>query len=332
MPAYNAGQYLAEAIESILNQTCDDFELLLLDDGSTDNTKEIALSYHDKRLRYLPNGRNLKLVATLNRGLDLARGRFIARMDADDISLPQRFEKQVRFLEENKDVVCVGTAMRTLGLEKDYDIFYDSRPEVVKVLLLFSCKIAHPTVMIRQETLQKFPLRYNTQYIHVEDFDFFNRMSVLGKVCSIEDVLLLKRMHHEQITKTQRPIQIEIEKLLRKKILGEQFPEVFTEQKHFDFLEDYFIELKQPDTEDKLFEVLCFFSSWIHHPNANVASPYVLNPMLAKRCWDMCTNAPFSTKGLARIYKRMGFLKWFDPGLSNRLKLSLRGYLRQVSG
>lgn len=332
MPAYNAGQYLAEAIESILNQTCDDFELLLLDDGSTDNTKEIALSYHDKRLRYLPNGRNLKLVATLNRGLDLARGRFIARMDADDISLPQRFEKQVRFLEENKDVVCVGTAMRTLGLEKDYDIFYDSRPEVVKVQLLFSCKIAHATTLLKNDFLKKNPLRFNAFYLHVEDFDFFHRMSLLGNVCSIAEILYLRRIHPAQVCQEERFEQIETEKRIRKKIFSELYPKIFNSQKSMVFLENYFIEGRQPVSYAELISVLSFFSQWVQNSFNPLIPANILNPMLARRCWDMCTNAPFSTKGLARIYKRMGFLKWFDPGLSNRLKLSLRGYLRQVSG
>lgn len=330
MPAYNAGQYLAEAIESILNQTCDDFELLLLDDGSTDNTKEIALSYHDKRLRYLPNGRNLKLVATLNRGLDLARGRFIARMDADDISLPGRFERQIRFLEENLEIGCAGTGMRTLGLENDYDILYDHRPEVVKTQLMFSCKVAHATVVIRSEILKQYPLRFNARYLHVEDFDFFYRLSRVTDVCSIPEFLYHRRHHPEQVCNKERQHQIITEQLLRKKILSDNYPEVFTSENDFQMSERFFVETEQPSDKEELVRVLNFFARWIEHPNSDAASPDILNPWLARRCWDICTNATFSKRGLERIYVKMGFLKWFDPGLHNRLKLSLRGYLKSV--
>lgn len=327
MPAYNAGAYLAEAIESILNQTCGDLELLLLDDGSTDNTREIALSYQDRRLRYLPNNRNLKLVATLNRGLDLARGRYIARMDADDVSLPQRFEKQVNFLEKNEDVMCVGTGMRTLGLENNHDILYDSRPEVVKVLLLFSCKIAHATVLIKHELLRRYPLRFSNAYLHVEDFDFFYRLSRIGKVCSIPEVLYLRRFHEHQVCYKERKHQILTERRLRKKILQELFPQVFDSEEKFNIAENYFIEQKQPTSPNELMHVLQFFSTWLNFPNEKEAPSHILFPRLARRCWDMCTNAPFTVKGLSRIYNRMGFINWFDPGLVNRFKLSLRGIL-----
>jgi glycosyltransferase involved in cell wall biosynthesis len=327
MPAYNAGAYLAEAIESILNQTCGDFELLLLDDGSTDNTREIATSYQDKRIRYLPNKLNLKLVATLNRGLDLARGHYIARMDADDVSLPQRFEKQVKFLEENEDVVCVGTGMRTLGLDNDYDILYDSRSEVVKVLLLFSCKIAHATVLLKHDLLRRYPIRFNNAYLHVEDFDFFYRLSRIGKVCSIPEILYLRRFHQHQVCIKERQHQIQTERKLRKKILQELFPQVFDSVEKFNIAERYFVEQKQPTSLNELMHALQFFSTWLNFPNEKEAPPSVLFPMLAKRCWDMCTNAPFTVKGLSRSYERMGFIKWFNPGLANRFKLRLRDIL-----
>ena len=101
MAVYNGEKYLLEAIESILNQTYTNFEFLIINDGSTDSTEEIILSYSDQRIRYIKNEQNLKLIASLNKGLDLAKGKYIARMDADDISLPDRLEKQVNFLERN---------------------------------------------------------------------------------------------------------------------------------------------------------------------------------------------------------------------------------------
>ena len=107
LPAYNAERFLEEAIDSILAQTYKNFELIVLNDGSTDRTEEIILSYNDPRIRYIKNESNLKLIKTLNKGIALARGKYIARMDADDISLPTRFEKEIEFMEIHPDIgVC----------------------------------------------------------------------------------------------------------------------------------------------------------------------------------------------------------------------------------
>ena len=107
LPVYNAERFLREAIDSVLKQTFVDFEFIILNDGSTDKTEDIILSYKDPRIRYVKNEKNLKLIKTLNKGVDMARGKYIARMDADDISLPERFEKEVAYLEAHPDVAVV---------------------------------------------------------------------------------------------------------------------------------------------------------------------------------------------------------------------------------
>ena len=107
LPAYNAEKFLREAIDSILGQTYKNFELIVLNDGSTDRTEDIILAYDDPRIRYVKNEKNLKLIKTLNKGIDLAKGEYIARMDADDISLPRRFEIEVNYLQEHSDIDVV---------------------------------------------------------------------------------------------------------------------------------------------------------------------------------------------------------------------------------
>jgi len=109
MPVYNGGPFLRSAIESILNQDFSDFDFLIIDDGSTDGSHEIAASYADPRIRLESNGRNLGLIATLNRGLDLARGTYVARMDADDIAFPDRLSKQLTFMEAHPEIGLCGT-------------------------------------------------------------------------------------------------------------------------------------------------------------------------------------------------------------------------------
>ena len=115
MPVYNAEKYLAEAINSILNQTFTNYELLIINDGSTDKSEEIILKYSDKRIRYIKNDKNIRLVATLNKGIELAKGKYIARMDADDISVPTRLEKQITLLENNEDIGVCGSFLYVFG-------------------------------------------------------------------------------------------------------------------------------------------------------------------------------------------------------------------------
>ncbi|MCS6981063.1 MAG: glycosyltransferase family 2 protein [Flavobacteriales bacterium] len=327
MPAFNAGPYISEAIQSILNQSCPDFELLVLDDGSQDNTQEIVLSYSDKRIRYLPNGKNLKLVATLNKGLDLAQGQFIARMDADDISLPQRFEKQIQFLHENPDVGCVGTGFRTLGLPQDYDVLYDHRPGMVQAQLLFDCKIAHATVMMRRSILDIYPIRYNPRYIHVEDFDFFHRLSLITRLCSIPEVLYLRRHHDSQVCYTERNHQVKIERILREKIFFSLFPKAFAREEDFHSFERYFVQRDQPENECEWAIALKQAEKIIFHPGITLYGAPYLNRMLARRCWDMCTGMRFPSLNIVKAYIQKGFMKWFNPGPQNIIKLILRGIL-----
>lgn len=109
LPAYNVQDTIGESIDSILSQTFTDFELIIINDGSQDNTEEVIHAYSDKRIRYYRNEKNEGLIYTLNRGLDLAQGKYIARMDADDVSLPTRFEKQVKVMEESPNIVVCGT-------------------------------------------------------------------------------------------------------------------------------------------------------------------------------------------------------------------------------
>ena len=150
MPAYNAEQYICEAIESILNQTYKDFEFIIINDGSTDRTKEIIKSYNDPRIVYLENEKNSGIVVTLNKGLDFATGEYIARMDADDVASPKRFEKQVAYMGKNKGIGVLGTGIIIFGegmAEKSYS--FSSNARQAKADLFFNSSLAHPTVMIR---------------------------------------------------------------------------------------------------------------------------------------------------------------------------------------
>lgn len=143
MPAYNAEKYIGESIKSILNQTFIDFEFIIINDGSRDRTKEIILSYSNDRIVYLENEINSGIVVTLNKGLEYATGEYIARMDADDIAVAERLEKQIEFMEENKDVGVLGTGICIFGEDvQEQARVFTTNPEQLKAELIFNSCIA----------------------------------------------------------------------------------------------------------------------------------------------------------------------------------------------
>ena len=191
MPAYNAEKYIGEAIESILNQTFKDFEFIIINDGSVDHTKEIIREYNDPRI-----------VLSLNKGLDAATGKYIARMDADDIALKNRFERQVEYLDEHKDIGVLGTGICTFGEKiKEQKRVFTTNAEQLKAELLFNSCIAHPTVMIRKSVLQKYNLKYNTEFAGAEDYCLWWNIAKVSKIATLPDILLDYRIHESQITK-----------------------------------------------------------------------------------------------------------------------------------
>lgn len=192
MPVYNAEAYLREAIDSILSQTFTDFEFLIIDDGSTDTSAEIVQSYDDPRIRFVRNAQNLRLAQTLNKGLDLAIGEYVARMDADDISLPERLTKQVEFLDAHPEVGIVGVWARAFG-EANFSIPQPADPEVARAKLLFDSCLVHPAVLIRRSLLDFHGLRYQP-LPHFEDYELWQRAARLFPIANIPEWLFRYRV------------------------------------------------------------------------------------------------------------------------------------------
>lgn len=221
MPVYNGEKYLNEAIDSIIYQTFRDFELIIIDDASTDNTSNIIKSYNDDRIVFIKNNENLGIAKTLNKGIEIAKGKYIARMDADDISYKHRLDIQYKFMEDNTEVGMCGSSVEMFS-EKDNNIKLHECPtnyEEIKVLQIFNTAFAHPTVMIRKNILDKYNLRYDEFYEGMEDYELWTRMSKITKLSNIEEALLKYRIHSNQITKKISDIQYERMKLLKERIL-----------------------------------------------------------------------------------------------------------------
>ncbi|MCX5829833.1 MAG: glycosyltransferase family 2 protein [Deltaproteobacteria bacterium] len=195
MPVYNGEKYLREAIESIRGQTFTDFEFLIINDGSTDESANIIASYNDSRIRLVHNNKNLKLVATLNRGIDLAEGEYIARMDCDDISLPERLSKQVRFMDTHREVGICGTWVRFFGEENDRLWCPPTDANEIKCTSFFTNALAHPSVMMRKSQMKEHNLYYDPKYIHIlEDFELWHRCSFFFPLSNVPEILLNYRV------------------------------------------------------------------------------------------------------------------------------------------
>ncbi len=214
MPAYNASLYIKEAIESVLSQTYTDFEFIIINDGSTDTTLDIIKSFSDKRIILVNNEINLGIIKSRNIGIDLARGKYIAKMDADDISLPSRFEKQFKYLDQNPNVAVIATKLALID-EKGVlqsvwpEDYYVSGINQIKVTLPIINCIGQPTVMMRADIAKE--IGYNADYIKNEDWGFW--LDVLSKNYTIEkldEVLLYYRIHSASTTVTENNSGVEI--------------------------------------------------------------------------------------------------------------------------
>lgn len=202
MPVYNGEKYVSQAIESVLTQTFTDFEFLIINDGSNDKSEEIITSYQDARIRLVTNETNLKLIATLNKGLNLAKGEYIARMDCDDICYPERLAMQVEFMDKHREVGVCGTWVETMGLKSGEVWRYPSEPEDIAARLFFLNAMAHPTVMIRRSFFQQHHLYYRSEYIHVEDFALWQQCRLLFSLANIPQPLLKYRIVQTSVTRT----------------------------------------------------------------------------------------------------------------------------------
>lgn len=217
MPAYNSEKYIAEAIESILNQTFTDFEFVIINDGSTDNTAKIVKDYakRDKRIRFIDNKKNQGVAKTRNQLLGLANGEYIAYQDSDDISLPHRLSVQVGFLDKHKDISVLGAVLETfpktekiisLPCPKILD-FYESNP------------VPNPVVMFRKNDIEAYGFKYNEEFQTCEDYDFWVRVVRVLKIFNLNDVLYRYRILENSLSHNNPNIK-KFDKIIRNKIIN----------------------------------------------------------------------------------------------------------------
>jgi len=299
MPAYNAQQFLEESISSILKQTFTDFELLIGDDGSTDRTEEIIRSFRDERITVIRNEKNLGIVPTLNKLIEASRGEYIARQDSDDISLPSRLEKQVRFLDKHPETGLCGTNMTWFG-SKRKRLFMPLRDEDIKVYMLVNNPVCQPTIMIRKSSLKKY---FDPSLEVAEDYALCYELSKTSKLANLSDSLLNYRWHNANISTTKAHKMIETANSIRANIYLETLGYKIGEHE---------TRLLNQVTSTHLAtyaDLLLFEKFLINISSKNKETAYYKEKALHRRIFRLWTSACFKLKGISSIKKIRTYLQ-----------------------
>lgn len=328
MPIFNGGSHLKTAIESILNQTYSNFEILAINDCSTDNTEETILAFKDPRIVYLKNEKNLGLIKTLNLGLELSRGEFIARMDQDDIANPKRFEKQIAILQQNPTIGVCGTWFTLFGDNTTIKtVEHPEDPETIKIELLSYCTLGHPTVMIRRAVIEN--IQYDEDYPAAEDYELWTRLSRTTKLYNIQESLLQYRIHNSNISVLQRNTQYE----KSKRIIGNQlrFIDIDSKNENVELCQTLFSTIIHRRPTAKEFKNLVKFANSLEYHN-RIQKYYdekELNAIIQNRLikiLNKTSNKTFSTI-LFIIKQRLEIIT--DMGIIDNMKLIAKIILKK---
>lgn len=234
LPVYNGEEFISESIRSILDQTFGDFEFIIIDDGSTDGTKEVILSFNDRRIKFLENRNNQGLIKALNKGLYFSRGKYIARMDADDTCLENRFERQIDCFERNEKVDILGSWQYLIGTDRKVEHLLSAEENRIRLLLQPS--VAHSSVMMKKESLTGNHLYYDKSALHAEDYKLWVD-AVLSNlsICNIGEYLCGYRIHRQQVSAKYAAIQRCVADHIRIGYARCFFPEIL-EGKEYEYL------------------------------------------------------------------------------------------------
>lgn len=205
MPIYNESLYVKDAIKSILNQSLIDFELIIIDDASTDNTVDLINQFNDDRIILIQKEKNTGYTDSLNLGIDKCSGRYIARMDGDDICHEDRFKVQFEFLENNLDYILCGSQYARIDGQSSFTL--PAENDEIKVMLLRGNQFIHPSVMMRKSVLIENNIRYHKEREPAEDYDLWVRLMPYGKFKNLKEPLISYRIHAGQISQRSFKIQ-----------------------------------------------------------------------------------------------------------------------------
>lgn len=323
MPVYNGEEYLKETMDSVLAQTFSDFEFLIINDGSTDSSKEIILSYQDERIHLIENDCNLGLVATLNKGLDMIETEFIARMDADDLWDEHKLEKQIEVLDNHPEVGLCGTSIEKFGCLNGIMIFPKNN-DTLKVGFLFYCMMSHPSVVFRRSMLKKSGLKYKRDAFPAEDYKLWVDCLDATQIFNIPEPLVKYRQHESQICRQKTEVQKIKDSEIKTELLRRIYPKISDEE--ISFHNEIFSSLAI-HTDEELF----MFQRWTQKLiEQNIQSKYV-EPVVMKEellhyldnsIYSYLHNKYFSEK--RHVFKYLMSGDWKHLSAKRRMKILIK--------
>ncbi|MCG8341550.1 MAG: glycosyltransferase [Chlorobiales bacterium] len=303
MPVYNGEKHLSDAVKSILWQTYHNFEFLIMDDGSTDNSVSIVESYKDLRIKLHRSKSNSGIAKTLNRGIDLAQGKYIARMDCDDISHPDRLLRQVTFLEQYHDTGVLGSGIQKLkGDRSGRKKHWPESDAAIKINLLFQNPVFHPTVILRKSILNntKYPetMRYS------QDYGLWVMLATVTQFANLPEALLQYRTHPDQVTKTKAQQQADSARIAREYYLKTLFPDVTEKELILHH------RISERDREINLIETAAWLEKIISLNDKAKAFPTeILQEIMARKWWNCCKNSTNNGAYIWRTYNQCSLSK-----------------------
>lgn len=307
MAVFNGGSFLRSTIASVLEQSYNNFEFIIIDDASTDLTKDIIEEYLDNRIKYFRNSSNLGLTVNLNFGLKIASGKYIARLDADDICLPNRFGRQVEFLETNGEIDIVGSNALLFG-DSNGVTNLPLTHDVIKCELLFHCCMIHPSVMMRKSALGENGLMYNEDFKKAQDYDMWVRGSRNLKIANIREPLIKYRRHRTQISQVGLDNQNNYANITRCNQLKE-LGIILNENENRIFLsyisgqihktEDFFLTL------ENIFKMILF-----ENEKRGIFNQIVLSQVLGRKWYSICASEAKQLSNLSKLFWKSDLQKY----------------------
>ncbi len=322
MSVFNGEQYLKEAIDSVLNQTYTDFELLIINDGSIDNSLAIVQSYKDSRIKLINNDQNLGLINSLNKGITLIQSDYIIRMDSDDICLPNRIEVQVNFMDANLNVGASGSHYYQLKDDKHFEIDLPMSTEEINAFLIFNCPLAHPTTIIRKQVLETYHIKYETGYLYSEDYHFWLQLSKVSQLRNLKESLIYYRMHANQITGNPAKAKERLNTVtkIRSVSLEELSLQYTVSEMH---IHNLIADGLSPTNESEFSQVEPWLQKLVNAYAKRNSNTSHFNAIVYERWLRVCVNYLGSVKGISYFYKS-------QLRTSLKIKLKIRLHLYKV--
>ncbi len=323
IPVYNGEKFIGKAIKGILNQTFQDFKILIINDGSTDRTMEEINKYKDDRINIYENDKNRGIAYTRNKALELSKTKYLAINDADDFSFPERIETQVKFLEKNKEVGIVGAYAKRISKNKIYIWKYPLKSDEIKVRLFWGSSVINSTAMFNLSFLEKYKLKYDEKYPPCEDFDLFERAINFFPIYNLDKTLIeylehdnnLTFTHNKEMQNNSNRIIIRQAKRLIKKI-DDEIIDLHCRliNYKFDFthielieLEKYFVELIQNNQQKKIYQALLF------------------NTKIAERFFECVYHSnKKELKENYNLYNRSILYSFYKPSIKEKIKIKIK--------